>query len=106
MGIGSIILLVSGIIIQGLPPISSQNILYLLWLAVINTAVAFTIWNLTLRILTAMESSIINGTMLIQIAVLAWIFLGEEISLLEGIGMLIASAGALLVHIKFKSRVD
>jgi len=106
MGIGSIILLVNGIIIQGLPPISSQNILYLLWLAVINTAVAFTIWNLTLRILTAMESSIINGTMLIQIAVLAWIFLGEEISLLEGIGMLIASAGALLVHIKFKSRVD
>jgi len=106
MGIGSIILLVNGIIIQGLPPISSQNILYLLWLAVINTAVAFTIWNLTLRTLTAMESSIINGTMLIQIAVLAWIFLGEEISLLEGIGMLIASAGALLVHIKFKSRVD
>ena len=106
MGIGSIILLVSGIIIQGFPPISSQNILYLLWLAVINTAVAFTIWNYTLRTLSAMESSIINGTMLIQIAVLAWIFLGEEISLLEGIGMLIASAGALLVQIKFKSRVN
>ena len=106
MGIGSIILLVNGIIIQGLPPISSQNILYLLWLAVINTAVAFTIWNYILRTLSAMESSIINGTMLIQIAVLAWIFLGEEISLLEGIGMLIASAGALLVQIKFKSRVN
>ena len=106
MGIGSIILLVSGIIIQGFPPISSQNILYLFWLAVINTAVAFTIWNYTLRTLSAMESSIINGTMLIQIAVLAWIFLGEEISLLEGIGMLIASAGALLVQIKFKSRVN
>ena len=106
MGIGSIILLMSGIIIQGFPPISSQNILYLLWLAVINTAVAFTIWNYTLRTLSAMESSIINGTMLIQIAVLAWIFLGEEISLLEGIGMLIASAGALLVQIKFKSRVN
>ena len=105
MGIGSIILLMSGIIIQGFPPVSSQNILYLLWLAVINTAVAFTIWNYTLRTLSAMESSIINGTMLIQIAVLAWIFLGEEISLLEGIGMLIASAGALLVQIKFKSRV-
>ena len=39
-----------------------------------------TIWNYTLRTLTAMESSIINGTMLIQIAVLAWIFLGEDIS--------------------------
>jgi len=106
MGIGSIILLMSGIIIQGFPPVSSQNILYLFWLAVINTAVAFTIWNLTLRTLTAMESSIINGTMLIQIAVLAWIFLGEEISLQEVFGMLIAIAGALLVQIKFKSRVS
>ncbi len=80
MGVGSIILLISGIIIQGLPSISFQNVIYLLWLAIINTALAFTIWNLTLRTLSAMESSIINGTMLIQIAVLAWIFLGEAIT--------------------------
>jgi drug/metabolite transporter (DMT)-like permease len=100
MGIGSIILLISGIVIQGLPPISCQNMLYLLWLAIINTALAFTIWNFTLRTLSAMESSIINGTMLIQIAVLAWIFLGEEITLQEGIGMLTAACGAVLVQFR------
>jgi drug/metabolite transporter (DMT)-like permease len=103
MGVGSIILLISGITIQGLPPISFQNIVYLLWLAIINTAIAFTIWNFTLRTLSAMESSIINGTMLIQIAILAWIFLGEAISFQEGIGMLIAASGALLVQLKLKS---
>ena len=103
MGIGSILLLVIGIILQGLPPISFQNILYLLWLAIINTAFAFTIWNFTLRTLSAMESSIINGTMLIQIAVLAWIFLGEVITLHEGIGMLIAGLGAFLVQLKQKT---
>ncbi|MGB5528518.1 MAG: DMT family transporter [Ignavibacteriaceae bacterium] len=103
MGIGSLILLTTGISIQGLPQISFQNILYLMWLAVINTAIAFTIWNFTLRTLSAMESSIINGTMLIQITVLAWIFLGEAISLQEGIGMMIAAAGAVLVQIKLKS---
>ena len=102
MGIGSIILLFAGILVQGLPAISTKNILYLLWLAIINTALAFTIWNFTLRTLSAMESSIINGTMLIQIAVLAWIFLGEAISLQEGIGMLIAAAGALLVQLKIR----
>ena len=59
-------------------------------------------WNLTLRTLTAMESSIINGTMLIQIAIIAWIFLGEAITMKEGIGMLIAACGAVLVQIKFK----
>jgi drug/metabolite transporter (DMT)-like permease len=94
---------VIGIILQGLPPISLRNILYLLWLAVINTALAFTIWNFTLRTLSAMESSIINGTMLIQIAILAWIFLGEAISLQEGIGMLIAACGAVVVQLKLKS---
>jgi drug/metabolite transporter (DMT)-like permease len=102
MGIGSIILLASGILTQGFPSISLINVLYLLWLAIINTALAFTIWNFTLKTLTAMESSIINGTMLIQIAILAWIFLGEEISLKEVIGMLIASSGAVLVQLKFK----
>jgi drug/metabolite transporter (DMT)-like permease len=103
MGIGSIILLIAGIAIQGLPSISLQNVLYLLWLAVINTALAFTIWNFTLRTLSAMESSIINGTMLIQIAILAWIFLGEGITLQEGIGMLIAACGAILVQLKLKT---
>ncbi len=103
MGIGSIILLISGIFIQGFPSISFQNIIYLLWLAIINTAFAFTIWNFTLRTLSAMESSIINGTMLIQIAILAWIFLGEEISLKGLTGLLIAALGAVLVQLKFKN---
>ena len=102
MGIGSIILLISGTTIHGFPSISLQNIFYLLWLAVINTALAFTIWNFTLRTLSAMESSIINGTMLIQIAILAWIFLGEEISAREGIGMLIAASGAVFVQLKLR----
>lgn len=100
MGVGSIILLVVGITTQGFPLLSLKNILYLLWLAGINTALAFTLWNLTLRSLSAMESSIINGTMLIQIAVLAWIFLEESITLKELIGMMIAAVGALLVQMK------
>ncbi|MCJ7553355.1 MAG: DMT family transporter [Ignavibacteriaceae bacterium] len=104
MGIGSIILLATGISIQGFPSISLENIFYLFWLAVINTALAFTIWNYTLRTLTAMESSIINGTMLIQIAILAWVFLGESITIKEGIGMFIAVIGALLVQLKFNKK--
>lgn len=104
MGIGSIILLITGLTIQGIPSISFQNLLFLLWLAIVNTALAFTIWNFTLRTLSAMESSIINGTMLIQIAVLAWIFLDEFISLKEGIGMLMAAAGVLLVQLRIRNK--
>lgn len=100
MGVGAIILLLVGLSLNEFPNISLTNWLYLIWLAAINTAFAFTLWNLTLRNLTAMESSIINGTMLIQIAVLAWIFLGESITLQEGAGMLIAAVGALFVQLK------
>ncbi len=102
MGMGSAILLATGITVQGFPSISFENVLYLLWLAIINTALAFTVWNYTLRTLTAMESSIINGTMLIQIAVLAGIFLAETISVKEISGMLIAALGAVLVQLKLK----
>lgn len=100
MGIGAILLLIIGLSLKEFPNISLKNWLFLIWLAAINTAFAFTLWNLTLQNLTAMESSIINGTMLIQIAFLAWFFLGEEISLQEGIGMSIAALGAVLVQLK------
>ena len=102
MGIGALVLLIIGLIISGFPVISLKTWLFIIWLAAINTAFAFTLWNLTLRSLTAMESSIINGTMLIQIAILAWYFLGENISFQEGIGMTIAAIGAVLVQIKSK----
>lgn len=102
MGIGALILLIIGIALSGLPIISLKTWLFLIWLAVINTAFAFTLWNLMLRSLTAMKSSIINGTMLIQIAVLAWYFLGENISFQAVTGMTIAAIGAVIVQIKRK----
>lgn len=98
MGIGSSILLVTGIGIQGLPQLNLSNWLAIIWLAVVNTALAFTLWNKTMRVLSAMESSIINSTMLIQIALLAWIFLGERATWQEGIGMVLAAAGVMIVQ--------
>ena len=105
MGIGSLFLLLPGILFQGFPKISSSNLLLLFWMASINTAFAFTLWNKTLRNLTAVESSVINGTMLIQIGVLAWIFLGESISIKEGAGMLIAAAGAAFVQMRYRKKI-
>ena len=103
MGVGAIILIVIGISMDGLPEISFKTWIFIIWLAAVNTAFAFTLWNLTLRSLTAMESSVINNTMLIQIAILAWYFLDESISFQEGIGLAIAAIGALLVQIKKSS---
>lgn len=100
MGIGALVLLVAGISIQGFPAFSPRGWLIIAWLAVVNTAFAFTLWNHTLRSLSAMESSIINGTMLIWIPILAVIFLGEEVSPTEIVGLVVVAIGTLIVQLR------
>ncbi len=100
MGVGAVALLGAGITTQGLPSLSLANWLIIGWLAVVNTAFAFTLWNYTLRVLSAMQSSIINGTMLAQIAVLAWLFLGEHLTGQQVIGLILAGLGTLMVQLR------
>ena len=93
MAIGAALLLVAGVLTQGLPAFGWTGWLIVLWLAIVNTAFAFTLWNHTLRTLPAVQSSVVNSTMLVQIAILAWIFLGERITWVEGIGLACAAVG-------------
>jgi drug/metabolite transporter (DMT)-like permease len=102
MGIGAIFLLITGIIIQGFPILDVKSWAIVLWLAVVNSAFAFTLWNNTLRTLSAMESSIINNTMMIQIPLLAWLFLDEQPSVRETLGMILAGVGILIVQLRFR----
>jgi drug/metabolite transporter (DMT)-like permease len=103
MGIGAVVLLVAGIVFQGLPTIGLKGWLIITWLAVVNTAVAFTLWNYTLQTLTATESSIINGTMLIWIPILAVIFLDEQVTGKELLGLVAAGIGTLIVQLRSPS---
>ncbi len=97
---GAVVLLVGGVAAQGWPQLTPTNWLMIIWLAVVNTAFAYTLWNYTLRALNAMESSIINNTMLFQIAVLAWLFLDEELTERQVLGMVLAAIGTLAVQMR------
>ncbi len=99
MGIGGVLLLIWGLIAQGWPAISWRNWMIIFWLAAVHTAFAFLLWNQALRVLSAVQASVINNTMLIQTAILAWIFLDERISWQEGIGMIMASIGIVSVQL-------
>ncbi len=99
MGIGSTLLLIVGLVTQGLPSLSWQTWLLIGWLGLVHTAFAFTLWNHTLRTLPAVESSIINNTMSVQIPILAVLFLGETITPLEIIGLAVVIVGTLLVQL-------
>ncbi len=100
MGIGSVVLLLYGLTVEQIPVFEIKQVSIIIWLAGVNTAFAFALWNHTLRTLSSVESSVINNTMMIQIAILAVIFLGEKLSSLDILALLIASVGALLVQLR------
>jgi drug/metabolite transporter (DMT)-like permease len=100
MLVGSVLLLAAGLALEGPPTLDVRGGSIILWLAVVNTALAFTLWNRTLRVLTAVESSVINGTMMIWIPVLAALFLGETLTGKELAGLALVGCGTLLVQLR------
>lgn len=98
MTIGAVFLLAGGLWLEGLPRLSGRAVAVVVWLAVVNTAFAFTLWNASLRRLAAVESAAINNTMLVQIAVLGWVFLGEAPGVLGLVGILVVSAGVMFAQ--------
>lgn len=99
MGVGGALMLGAGILVQGIGTPTLEGWAIIGWLALVNTALAFTLWNKSLQTLTAVESSIINGTMLPQIAILAWIFLDEPLGLKQIAGLALVAAGTLIVQL-------
>jgi drug/metabolite transporter (DMT)-like permease len=98
MGVGAGALVFLAVGIEGLPSISTKGWLIIAWLAVVNTAFAFTLWNLSLQRLSAVESASINNTMLVQVALLAWVFLGEAPGAIGLLGIGLVSGGVYLVQ--------
>lgn len=99
MGIGGFLLLAAGAAAQGFGQLDLKQWLIIGWLALVNTAAAFPLWNHTLRTLTAVESSVINSSMLPQIVLLAWLFLDEPLNPRQIIGLLLVGAGTLIVQL-------
>ncbi len=104
MGIGAALMLVIGGATQGFGHPTGTDWLIIAWLAVINTAVTFTLWNVTLRTLTAVESSILNSLMLPQIAVLSLLFLGETLSGKDLLGLALVFAGVIIVQLRRRGK--
>ncbi len=98
MTIGAIVLCALGIAIDGVPEVTGRAALLIVWLAVINTALAFTLWNASLRHLAAVESAGINNTMLVQIALLAWVFLDEAPGIAGVVGIIAVSVGVFFTQ--------
>jgi drug/metabolite transporter (DMT)-like permease len=100
MAVGVVMMLGAGLAIEGIPTISLLNWAAIVWMAVVNTAMAFTLWNYTQRTLQATESSIIANMMTVFVAILGWIFVGEGLSTLDIFGIVAVTIGTMLVQIR------
>jgi drug/metabolite transporter (DMT)-like permease len=99
MGIGTAGLVILAAIFDGPRPIPLNALVIILWLSIANTALAFFLWNRVLRTIHAYELSVIQNSMLVQIAVLAWVFLGELLTSVMIFGVILVIVGVVLVQI-------
>ena len=97
---GTVLLLASAFLFEGFTAVSAAGWGIILWLGVVNTALAFFMWNRALGRLEAFEISVLQNTMLIQIAVLAWVFLGERFGVAKVPAMALVFLGALIVQLR------
>jgi drug/metabolite transporter (DMT)-like permease len=98
MGFGTALLSASAFLFEGLNPIPVSGWLIIVWLGVVNTALAFFLWNHALETLEAFELSVLQNTMLIQITILSIIFLRETLSLMKFVYMAIIFIGVFVVQ--------
>ncbi len=100
MTIGAVPLIAVGLLVEGWQTISVAGWGVIGWLALVNTALAFTLWNVAHSRLTATETSVINNTMLVQIALLGWLFLDEPLSFGQVVAIIVVSAGVVLTQLR------
>ncbi len=98
LGIGGSLLLLGALPLERpvLPPAEGWAVV--LWLALINTALAYLLYNHSLRILTVLESNALLSLSPLGTAVLASHLLGEQVTAWQVIGLVVAMLGVFLVQ--------
>lgn len=97
--IGGMISLIIALGVEGLPSINPKGIWTVVWLALVNTAFAYWLYNRALRHLSALEMNMIMNLSPLFTALLSWIFLNESLSGIQYLGMLILIIGAAIVQL-------
>ncbi len=106
MSIGSIFLMLFSLVLEPQVSLSPISWFYILWLAIFNTALAFALWNRSMRILRAIDMTLINSTMMPQIVILSIVFLGEVPDFIDWIGLIILAISVTAVQYLQTKRVE
>jgi probable blue pigment (indigoidine) exporter len=98
LGFGAAALLPVAFSIEGLPAVSFPGLGIVLWLGVVNAALAYLLYNHALRVLAALEVSVIINLTPLTTALWASLFLDETLNLVQVIGVATVIIGIALVQ--------
>lgn len=98
LAIGGGILLLIALPLEGLPSYSIKTLGIVLWLAVVNTAIAYLLYNHALQCLTALEMNILLNIGPVGTALLSWWLLNEKLGVIKIIGLVIMILGVMFVQ--------
>ncbi len=98
LAFGGALLIAIALPLEGLPRFSPMLFGIVLWLATINTALAYLLYNHSLQELTALEMNVLLNLSPLGTAGLAYLFLGERLHLAQVVGMVIVVLGVSLVQ--------
>lgn len=98
LAIGGGFLLLIAIPLEGMTLLSTKSVGIVLWLAIVNTALAYVLYNHSLQILTALEMNVMLNLIPLGTALLAWWLLGERLGFVQIIGMVIMIIGVIFVQ--------
>ncbi len=104
LAFGGGLLLVIAFPLEGLPQTNGFGWFVVLWLAVVNTAGAYILYNHSLTVLTALEMNALMNLAPLVTAALAWLFLGEQLDPIQVAGMAIMIAGVFLIEWRTEAR--
>ena len=100
LAFGGCSLLLVAFPIEGLPRASTTGWAILIWLAVVNTALAYMLYNHALQVLTALEMNVLLNLSPLGTADLAWFLLGERLGVIQIIGIVTVIVGVALVQLE------
>lgn len=100
LGIGGAVTLALGLPLEGWPTLTGEFVAILLWLAAVNTAFAYVLYNHALKTITALEMNVILNLSPLGTAALAFWMLGDVATRPELTGIALLILGVTLVQVR------
>ena len=98
LAVGGVSLLLIAIPLEGLPTLTLKGWAIVLWLALVNTSLAYVLYHHSLQELTALEMNVLLNLSPLGAALLAWLLLGETLTAVQILGMVVVILGVTLVQ--------